>query len=152
MLSSLGGNDKRESLKEVLSVVDQFLNIWKANGLISLWESPSIDDDKIEDWIEDISDLELSYALDGDVTLNAQILLQEQGYRLYPNFARFVMTFLFSSPSPSSSSSQQPQRVDGRKPWKVGGAMDYYFDTDYNSDPDKFEVKEVLISIQLENQ
>ena len=157
-----GSGSKKDDLDKALTVVDDFLSSWKSLGLISLYETPVLDEDKVDDWVDEIvSDLELNYALDGDVTLNAQILLQEQGYRLYPNFARFAMTSLFSSFNAAASDNGDnnnradvDRREEGSSPqggWKVGGSMDYYFDTDYNSDPDKFEVKEVLVSIQLEN-
>eukprot|EP00529_Nitzschia_sp_RCC80_P001815 CAMPEP_0113439774 /NCGR_PEP_ID=MMETSP0014_2-20120614/213_1 /TAXON_ID=2857 /ORGANISM="Nitzschia sp." /LENGTH=374 /DNA_ID=CAMNT_0000330543 /DNA_START=243 /DNA_END=1368 /DNA_ORIENTATION=- /assembly_acc=CAM_ASM_000159 len=152
--SGKNDNSKKDDLKSVLSVVDDFLSSWKSLGLISLYETPVLDEDKVDDWVDEIiSDLELSYALDGDVTLNAQILLQEQGYRLYPNLARFVMTSLFSSVYASDGDGNGVDREKGSQVvgWNVGGSMDYYFDTDYSSDPDKFEVKEVLVSIQLEN-
>jgi hypothetical protein len=72
--------------------------------------------------------------LDGDITLQSQILLQEQGFRLYPNFARFAIGYLMQ---------QDGQQLS---------VMDYYFDTDYNSDPDKFEVKEILLNVVLDSQ
>lgn len=30
--------------------------------------------------------------------------------------------------------------------------LDYYMDTDYNSDPDKFKVKELLLNVVLDSQ
>jgi hypothetical protein len=78
--------------------------------------------------------LHFSVALDGDITLQSQILLQEQGFRLYPNFARFAIGYLMQ---------QDGQQLS---------VMDYYFDTDYNSDPDKFEVKEILLNVVLDSQ
>ena len=79
--------------------------------------------------------MEFTVALDGDATLNAQILLQEQGFRLYPNFARYAIKEIMSF------EPQDKQSVT---------VTDYYFDTDYNSDPDKFDVKQVLLSVQME--
>ena len=131
-----GSAEKTRRLQFALSSVDDFLSDWKARGLVALTERDAVDEDQISDWLEDISDLEFNVALDGDITLNAQVLLQEQGFRLYPNFCRYAVTYLLDQVSPSD------QKVS---------AMDYYFDTDYNSDPDKFEVKEVLLSVQLEN-
>ena len=108
--------------------------VLRNKGLVALAERSNIQSEQIEDWLDDAADLEFSVAVDEDATLQAQILLQEQGFRLYPNFARYAVTYLLK---------QVPkQRVS---------AMDYYFDTDYNSDPNKFEVKEVLLNLQLEN-
>ena len=134
--SLLERDDKRENLKQVLILVDEFLSTWKEMGLVALADRPPVDDEKISDWIDDISEYEVSFALDGDVTLNSQVLLQEQGYRLYPNFCKYAIVYLMEQVS-------RDQKVS---------AMDYYFDTDYNSDPERFEVKEVLLSVQLENQ
>eukprot|EP00978_Attheya_sp_CCMP212_P003225 scaffold6614_cov51-Attheya_sp.AAC.5 len=60
--------------------------------LLALTERSELDKDKIQDWSEDLSDLQFSIALDGDVTLHSQILRQEQGFRLYPDFTRFAVT------------------------------------------------------------
>lgn len=127
--------EKGTRLQVALAAVDEFLSAWRQNGLVALTERSSVDEDLIADWLEDIADVEFTVALDGDITLNSQVLLQEQGFRLYPNFCRYVVTYLMEQVSPSD------QKVS---------AMDYYFDTDYSSDPDKFEVKEVLLSVQLE--
>lgn len=127
--------DNRESLKAALEGIDKFLSAWTSRGLVALTERTEVDDEKISDWVDGVADLDYNISLDGDITLNSQMLLQEQGYRLYPNFCRYVVAHLMR------------QVGTGQKV----SAMDYYFDTDYNSDPDKFEVKEVLMSIQLEN-
>lgn len=95
----------------------------------------SCDKDDLADWYDDaMSDLQFNIALDGDITLNTQILLQEQGFRLYPNFGRYAIRNVLHE--------------------TLGTAVqitDYYVDTDYNSDPNRFEVKEVLLSIVLES-
>ena len=122
-----------ERLRNSLIAVDQLSDVLREKGFVGLIERSTISDDKIEDWLDDMSDLEFSVALDGDVSQNAQILLQEQGFRFYPNFARYAVTQLLQQPG---------QKVS---------CLDYYFDTDYNSDPDKFEVKEVLLSCILES-
>ena len=90
----------------------------------------------VEDWSQDLADLSWSVALDGDATLRAQILLQEQGFRLYPGYARCAIQSVLTQLLPT-------QEVT---------AIDYYMDTDYNSDPDKFEVKEVLVNINIESR
>jgi hypothetical protein len=73
--------------------------------------------------------------LDGDITLGSQLLLQEQGLRLYPSFARCAIQYVLEE-------IMLGQKVS---------LDEYYMDTDYNSDPDKFEVKEVLVNIDLES-
>lgn len=125
----------KDKFNAAVTAVDTLCRNFCEKGFVAAIEIETVDDDKICDWIDDISDLEFNISLDGDATLNAQILLQEQGFRLYPNFAKYAINHLMS-------------QVDGRQ--KVT-TMDYYFDTDYNSDPDKFEVKEVLLTVSIEN-
>lgn len=130
---------QKETLKQALLAVDTLCTCFRNHGLVASYEiSTSLDNDddndKISDWI-DYGDLEFTVALDGDATLNAQILLQEQGFRLYPNFARYAIKEIMSF------EPQDKQSVT---------VTDYYFDTDYNSDPDKFDVKQVLLSVQME--
>lgn len=124
-----------EKLKLALSALDSLCKKFQENGLLAAYEVTPIDEEKLGDWADGISDLEFNLALDGDATLDSQILLQEQGFRLYPNLARFAAGYIMS-------------QVDRRQ--KVS-TMDYYFDTSYSSDPDLFEVKEVLVSVSLEN-
>jgi len=136
--SSINGfsdSSKLERLRTALQAIDMFLRRWEEKGFVAMTERTAMEDDQINDWLDDIADLEFNIALDGDITLNAQILLQEQGLRLYPSFCRCAMLAVLNQVSPTD------QKVS---------AMDYYMDTDYNSDPDKFEVKEVLLSLQLE--
>lgn len=124
-------------------------------GLVANVDRNSIESsDDLQDFVDDaLADLAITVSVDGDVTLQSQILLQEQGYRLYPNFNRFVVTEVFrkavqtntmlSTSLPSGDSGKN----DGSRKVSV---MDYYFDTNYNSDPDKFEVKQVLLNISIE--
>lgn len=104
-------------------------------GLVAQIDT-TYDDDDLADWLDDdaVSDLKFNVALDGDITLRTQCLLQEQGFRLYPNFGRYAIR----------NSLQQSLGT----PVEI---TDYYMDTDYNSDPDKFQVQEVLLSIVLES-
>ena len=103
-------------------------------GLVAQIDT-SYDEDDLADWLDDaISDLKFNVALDGDVTLSTQCLLQEQGFRLYPNFGRYAIRIALQE------SLGTPLEI-----------TDYYMDTDYNSDPDKFQVREVLLSIVLES-
>ncbi|KAL7568536.1 hypothetical protein ACA910_002650 [Epithemia clementina (nom. ined.)] len=118
--------------------VDDLARTLEDKGLVAQFEVSPIewnDDQQVADWLEGLSDLEWSLSLDGDITLGSQLLLQEQGYRLYPNFARFVVKHLLTNTLPT-------QRVD---------ITDYYLDTDYNSDPAKFAVKEILLNIVLDD-
>jgi hypothetical protein len=134
--SSKSPEDKKEeSMQMALNAVDKLCTVLRDKGLVAAVERSAMDEDKLYDWCDGTSDFEYTVALDGDITLNAQILLQEQGFRLYPDFARYAITYLMQKQIPD-------QKVS---------AMDYYFDTDYSSDPDKFEVKEVLLSITVES-
>ena len=94
----------------------------------------SYDKDDLTDWLDDaMLDFQFNVALDGDITLSAQVLIQELGFRLYPNFCRYGIRNILQE--------------------SIGTAVeitDYYMDTDYNSDPNKFEVKEVLLSVVLQ--
>jgi hypothetical protein len=122
-------------------------DILRQNGFIASMEvskstiNSSIDDDDPVDETEFVNDFmdgssQVNIAVDGDITLNSQLLLQEQGYRLYPNYIRFVTKQLFQD------------AIVGNNKVSV---LDYYLDTDYNSDPNKFEVKEVLLSVTIDN-
>ena len=114
--------------------IDQLAKTLVDKGLVAQVDIAPLQDDLVQDWVKDLSDLQWSIALDGDITQNAQILLQEQGFRLTPSFARCAVQTLLSSIS--------GQTLD---------ISDYYMDTDYNSDPDKFEVKEILLNVVLES-
>jgi hypothetical protein len=126
--------NRRTAGSTALDAVDRLSQIIVAKGLVAAIDRSKIETDDFDDWVEDLSELHFSVALDGDITLQSQILLQEQGFRLYPNFARFAIGYLMQ---------QDGQQIS---------VMDYYFDTDYNSDPDKFEVKEVLLNVVLDSQ
>jgi hypothetical protein len=126
--------NRRTAGTTALDAVDQLSQIIVAKGLVAAIDRSNIEIDDFDDWVEDLSDLHFSVALDGDITLQSQILLQEQGLRLYPNFARFAIAYLMQ---------QDGQQLS---------VMDYYFDTDYNSDPDKFEVKEIILNVVLDSQ
>ena len=128
---------KKELLENALSAIDELGTIFQDKGLVALVERSSVNDDQIYDWIDDTSNLEFTVAADLDATLESQMLLQEQGFRLYPSFARYAIAYILNQVSPAD------QKIS---------VMDYYFDTDYNSDPDKFEVKEILLSVIMENR
>jgi len=121
------------ALMQRLSVVNQLCAVLCEKGFVAATEISPVDDERIDDWSQDLSDLTLNVALDGDITMNAQILLQEQGFRLYPNYAKYAIARVLKLP-------QQTVTID-----------DYYMDTDYNSDPDQFQVKEVMLNIVLDS-
>jgi hypothetical protein len=94
------------------------------------------------DWTEGLTDyLQWSIALNEDISLGSQLLLQEQGFRLYPSFARCAITSLLKQTFSSDKDSDITVEVS-----------DYYMDTNYNSDPNKFEVKQVLLNIVLDTK
>ena len=123
-----------DMLQTAVANIDKLSQVLVRTGLVARIDPPVLDPEMVNDWCEDLSDLTWSLALDGDITLGAQILLQEQGFRLYPNFARYAIQYILGS------IIGQDVTVE-----------DYYMDTDYNSDPDKFQVKQVLLNIVLES-
>ena len=133
-------SSREENLNQVLRQLDTLCKNLQSYGLVALAERNQLEDkDAIVDFMDDMADLQFSVALDGDVTQNAQILLQEQGFRLYPSFAKVAIAALLLQQQKSSL--------------KLGEITidDYYMDTNYNSDPDLFEVKEILLNIVLTN-
>ena len=129
----------RQSLNKCISSLDNLLIDFKKGGFVALCERSPIESEMIDDWASDLSDIQFSIALDGDVTLNAQILLQEQGYHLVPDFPRFAVIYALTK-SLNNYNLEENVNVE-----------EYYMDTDYNSDPDKFEVKEVLLNVVIES-
>jgi hypothetical protein len=123
-----------DALDVRLRAVDALTRALRDKGLVAATEVSSIDPDRLADWEADLSDLQLSLALDGDITQNAQILLQEQGFNLIPSYTKFMLEQLLEMPGQNLSIEE------------------YYMDTDYNSNPDLFEVKEVLLNIVLESK
>ncbi len=137
-----------ERLANALIASDTAANLLQSKGIIDSWERSIPPDDDIEDWTSTSkptttdnfyvsSDLEYSLALNGDVTLNSQLLLQELGYRLYPSFGRWLV----------HETVLQCFGIEDRVKVNMD---DYYMDTSYNSNPDLFEVKQVLLNIVLE--
>jgi len=135
--NSSAAEGKREALATALARIDRLCTRLVEQGIVARIDLAPLDPLTVQDWSQDLADLSWSVALDGDTTLQAQILLQEQGFRLYPNYARYAIQSVLTQLLPST------QEVT---------AIDYYMDTDYNSDPDKFEVKEVLVSISIESR
>jgi hypothetical protein len=125
----------KKSLYTAVDRIGRMATVLVDKGLVARIDLAPLDPDDVEDWSQGLSGLSWSVALDGDITLQSQILLQEQGFRLYPNFARYAM----------QSMLQEMQEQDVT-------TEDYYMDTDYSSDPDKFEVKEVLVNINIESR
>jgi hypothetical protein len=125
------------ALHNALQRIDALSALWVQAGLVAQVERSPIAADDEEDWRQDMADLSFTIALDQDVTIPAQVLLQEQGRRLYPAFWQCLMRAIL---------------LDALRPFAQTVVMeDYYFDTDYNSDPDQFEVKQVLVNINIEN-
>jgi hypothetical protein len=150
----------KDKLLTALEQTDSLGRKLRDLGLVSRVnrDRPETTDD-LQDFVDDaLADLVITVAIDGDVTLQSQILLQEQGYRLYPNFNRFIITEFFREAIQEQQEHQQTKPTSNRgssntyddnNTHKVS-VMDYYFDTNYNSDPDKFEVKEVMLNISIE--
>lgn len=120
----------RQNLQEVQSLTRTLYD----KGLVAASDISTIDSEQLADWIDDVSDLQITLSLDGDVSMQAQILLQEQGYNLIPNYSKFMIKQVLSQKLPND------QQVI---------MEEYYMDTNYNSNPDLYEVKEVLLNIVL---
>ena len=143
--------DLAEGLRAALTATDAVADFLQTRGLASSWERSVPSDEDADDFASPAapstpgifvsSDLPYSLALYGDVTLDAQLLLQELGYRLYPSFGRWLVR-------------------EGASRCFAGGAGggaaasvqcdDYYVDTAYNSNPDRFEVRQVLLNIVIQ--
>jgi len=143
--------DLKNQLLVALEQTDTLGRRLRELGLVANVDRNNVESNyDLQDFVDDaLSDLVITLSVDGDATLQSQMLLQEQGYRLYPNFNRFVVTELFRQAvqTKASSSLSLASAQDGSRKVSV---MDYYFDTNYNSDPDKFEVKQVLLNISIE--
>ena len=127
----------KSTLLAALADVDRLLSALVSKGLVAATERANIDNEKTNDWSDDLSDLQFSIALDKDITQNGQILLGEQGYRLVPDFARFAISSIlrnYLSPLKEEVTTEE-----------------YYMDTSYSSDPNLFEVKQVLLNIVIES-
>lgn len=120
-----------------LSVSDDIMKNLVETGFVAQAERNEVDVDRLKDWIDDLADIQLSIPLDGDITLSSQVLLQEQGFRVYPDFSRFVINSAIEKCLVATN-----QRVS---------SDEYYMDTNYSSDPDLFEVKQVLLNIVIDS-
>ena len=143
----LQDNNQERAFYDALKRIDALSKILVAKGFVAQIDRTQFDATTtdatfamdIADWSQQlVSDVSWSVALDNDITLSSQILLQEQGIRFYPNFIRCMIQSILQH----YLEIPFQQRIV---------TEDYYLDTDYNSDPDKFEVKEVLININMEN-
>lgn len=126
---------RMEALQETRALIDKICAFMIDAGLISLFDNADIESEGVEDWAADLADVTWSLAIDGDITLQSQLLLQDQGFRLYPSIGHLLVAHVLQT-----TLTGQEVAVE-----------DYYMDTNYNSDPAKFEVKEVLLNIRLES-
>lgn len=147
------------SLQNALQATDNISNLLQRSGLITSWERSVPPDDDIEDFVQSTTsaakspaegfyvspELAYSVALDGDVTLSSQLLLQELGYRLYPSFGRWLIERV------TSGSFTWGGNVDDGCDKVSIECDEYYMDTGYNSDPSLFEVRQVLLNIVIQS-
>ena len=129
--------DLVECIQNALHTTDSIASFLQRHGLIETWERSIPPSEDIEDFSTLSSDLTYSLALNGDITLNSQLLLQELGYRMYPALGRWLIYEGLS------------QCFNGNDAVRVQ-IDDYYMDTNYNSNPDLFEVKQILLSIVIQ--
>lgn len=139
LVSILSSQSQAKAIDVGLKLTDEVIKNLVSFGFCALAERNKIEleEDRIADWIQDLANIELSIPLDGDVTLSSQLLLQEQGFRIYPSFGRSIIT---SALQKSMIGTKQSISSD-----------EYYMDTNYSSDPNLFEVKEVLINIVIDS-
>ena len=153
-------------LYNALGATDAIANLLRARGFVASWERSVPFEDEIEDFSDETSivpaDLTYSLALDGDVTLNSQLLLQELGYRLYPSIGRWMAREAISRCFARSAADAVVEDAGTATTTKGGGGGsgdgrrvdvqvdDYYMDTSYNSNPDLFEVKQILLNIVVQ--
>jgi hypothetical protein len=130
------GEERIRALKDARVCIDEVCTLLVEKGFISSFDNANVEAEAVEDWAADLTDLTWSVAIDGDITLQSQMLLQDQGVRLYPRLAHLLVEYVLKT-------SLVGQAID---------VEDYYLDTDYNSDPAKFEVKEVLINVRIESE
>merc|ERR1712127_513550 len=136
----------KKKLVKSLDKLDYMNKQCQNYGLVALADRSEIEMETINDWANDLSDLQFSISLDGDATQGAQILLQEQGYRLYPDLILLGVTSILRTEfngksSSSSSSSVSDSHVSGSDSTASDApvimqsitAEEYYMDTDYNS-------------------
>jgi hypothetical protein len=172
--SGVASSSLAQSLNNALSVTDNIATLLQTKGLITSWERSIPLDDTMEDFVDDNNedsaiisntmDLTYSLALNGDITLNSQLLLQELGYRLYPSFGRWMVNeaifqcFMSHLPTVASLSINGNNRYEGYNNNNSSSSTakiivnidDYYMDTSYNSNPDLFEVKQILLNIVIQ--
>jgi hypothetical protein len=145
-------------LTNALRATDNVATFLRTRGLVSSWERSIPLDDDVEDFADLSSyapvDLTYSLALNGDVTLDSQLLLQELGYRLYPSIGRWTTSAALSRciGGGAAAGGDDDTVIDGDG-WTVNVQIDdYYMDTNYNSNPDLFEVKQILLNIVIQRE
>ena len=143
----------KESVHNALRVTEALATFLQTEGFIHSWERSILSNDDINDWSLQASgtipsgnyyitaDLQYTLALNGDVTLKSQLLLQELGYRMYPSFGRWLVKegMLECFTNNSHRGGDVSVNID-----------DYYMDTEYNSNPDLYDVKQVLLNIVIQ--
>jgi hypothetical protein len=130
-----GEQERIKALNGARDCLDQVLLLLMDKGFIATFDSASVEPEAVADWAADLTDLTWSVAIDGDITLQSQCLLQDQGFRLYPNMAHLLVEHVLQN-------------------YLIGQKVEvenYYMDTDYNTDPAKFEVKELLINVRIDS-
>lgn len=137
--------DLVECIQNALYTTDSIASFLQRQGMIETWERSIPPSEDIEDFSTLSSDLTYSLALNGDITLNSQLLLQELGYRMYPALGRWLIY-----EGVSHCFNLVVADEDGRDAAVRVQVDDYYMDTNYNSNPDLFEVKQILLSIVIQ--
>ena len=87
-IDSLSKRSRCDQWRSAVTAIEQLGASLVARGLVASVDPIIVDAETVTEWCDDGGELTFSIGLDGEATLNAQMLLQEQGYRLYPNFCR----------------------------------------------------------------
>ena len=152
---ALSSRQIEDKLQDAFKTTDVISTLLIENGFISSWERSVPSPEDLEDFTEPYfapngdnfsvtSDLQFTLALVGDVTLRSQILLQELGYRLYPSFGRWALQQSLQACFAGTEGNNK------KKEDVVVIIDDYYMDTAYNSNPELFEVKQIMLNIVLQ--
>jgi hypothetical protein len=150
-------------VRDALRATDDVATFLRNRGYVSSWERSVPTDDDIEDFADTTTyapvDLTYSLALNGDVTLDSQLLLQELGYRLYPSIGQWTTAVAISKcfsgkgGAAGSGGGDDDSAIGGGDGKSAGVQIDdYYMDTRYNSNPDLFEAKQVLLNIVIQRE
>ena len=120
------------TLDSCCSTLVNALEDLKSRGFLARATLSDVTEEALEDFADGL-DTTITVAVDTDVFQSSTILLSEQGFRLFtPSLTSFLSQYIFST-----------------LPKTTTDVTEYFMDTSYSSDPEKFEVKQVLVNCEL---